>query len=166
MMRRLVASAAIGLAVALGPEAAGSAQETANAQPEATVGGLLATPRAAPAKSLDPELDAIAAQLGTLATAKAADDAVVKRAVAQGKRAVLQARRALAAGEGAVAGRKKAIARAALELAQRAAARREETRAEAAAAQNAVQAEQAKAQAAVLVDQAHAQWQSLMRDSP
>lgn len=164
MRQKLCAAAVFGLA--LGLSSATSAQETASAQPEATVGGLLSTPRAPQAKSLDADLDAIAAQLGSIATSKAVDDDVVKRAVEQGKRAVLQATRAFAAGDQATGARKKAIARAALELASRAAARREETRAESAAAQNATHAEQEQAQAAVLLEQARAQLKSLGTEAP
>lgn len=151
----------LALAVSLAAGARGHAQETANAQPEATVGGLLAGPATAQPVSLDADLDAIAAQLGTLAASKAADDKVVKAAVDQGKRAVLLSTRALAAGDAATAARKKAIARAALELALRAAARREETRAESAASQNVTRAEQEQAQAAVLLEQAQGQLKRL-----
>jgi hypothetical protein len=162
MTLRIGALAVLGLALALASTRAALAQETASA--EAPIGGLLARPAPRPAQSLDPELDAIAAQLGSLASSKATADVVVKAAIEHGKRAVLQATRALAAGDRATAARKKQLARAALELAQRAVARREETRAESAASQNAVQAEQANAQAAVSLEQARAQWQSLQTE--
>lgn len=167
MTLRTAALTALGLALALGPlftTGAGgvaAAQETASAQPEATVGGLLASPSSPRPASLDPDLDAIAAQLGTLATSKAAEDKVVRGAVDHGKRAVLQATRALAAGDGSTAARKKAIARAALELGLRAAARREETRAESAASQNVTRSEREQAQAAVLLEQAQDQLERL-----
>jgi hypothetical protein len=157
MTLRIGACMVLGAALALGWATVALAQESA----EAPIGGLLASPTQRPAQSLDPELDAIAVQLGSLATSKAAQDGVVKAAIEHGKRAVLQATRALAASDTAGAARKKQLARAALELAQRAAARREETRAESAASQNAVQAEQANAQAAVALEQARAAWQSL-----
>jgi len=127
-------------------------QATASAG-QASVGGLLATP-AAPAQSLDPELDAMAAQLGELAASEAYKDAVVQRAVDHGKRALLQATRARSAGDIELVARKKAVIEAAIALAQRAVARREETRAEAAALQSAALAEQAKAQAEVVLEQA------------
>lgn len=141
----------------LGARSPAAAQETASAQPEATAFGLLASPSSPRPASLDPELDAIAAQLGTLAASKAAKDKVVRRAVEHGKRAVLQATRARAAGDAGTAARKKAIARAALELGLRAAARREEARAESAASQNVGRSEQERAQAAVLLEQARDQ---------
>jgi hypothetical protein len=130
----------------------GLAQESASAG-QASVGGLLATP-VAPAQSLDPELDALAAQLGDLAASTAYKDAAVQRAVDLGKRAVLQATRARAAGDAQLVARKKAVAQAALALAERAAERREETRAEAAALHSAAHAEQAKAQAEIVLEQA------------
>lgn len=155
----------LALALSLaGAGARGRAQETANAQPQATVGGLLAGPATARPVSLDAELDAIAAQLGTLAASKAAEDKAVKAAVEQGKRAVLLATRALADGDATTAARKKAVARAALELALRAAARREETRAESAASQNVTRSEQERAQAAVLLDQAQGQLKRLQAE--
>jgi len=159
---RVVLWAALTAGLALGWAAAARAQATATA--EAPIGGLFASPAQRPVQSLDPELDAIAAQLGTLATSKAANEGVVKAALEHGKRAVLQATRALAAGDAATAARKKQLARAALELAQRAVARREEMRAESAASQSAAQAEQANAQAAVALEQARAQWQSLQAE--
>jgi hypothetical protein len=158
MTLRIGARVVLWTVLAFSWAAAARAQATATAEPP--IGGLLASPTTRPVQSLDPELDAIATQLGTLATSKAADDGVVKAALEHGKRAVLQATRALAAGDAATAGRKKLLARAALELAQRAVARREETRAESAASQHAVQAEQASAQAAVTLEQARASWQS------
>jgi len=162
MTLRIGACTVLGVALALGWAAIARAQETATAEPP--IGGLLASPTQRPTQSLDPELDAIAAQLGSLATSKAVEDGVVKAAIEHGKRAVLQATRALAAGDAATAARKKQLARAALELALRAAARREETRAESAASQNAVQAEQANAQAAVSLEQTRAEWQSLQAE--
>jgi hypothetical protein len=164
MTLRTAALTALGLALAFGPATVAVAQETASAQPEATVGGLLASPSSPRPASLDAELDAIAAQLGTLATSKAAQDKVVRGAVDHGKRAVLQAMRALASGDGATAARKKAMARAALELGLRAAARREETRAESAASQNVTRSEQEQAQAAVLLEQAQEQLRRLQAE--
>jgi len=129
------------------------AQQTAEAG-QATVGGLLATPAPAAPASLDPELDAMTAELGKLAASDAYKDEVVKRAVDRGRHAVLQAARALAARDGDTAARKKQLAQAALALAQRAAARIEETRAEAAAGQGVKHAQEAHAQAAVVLEQA------------
>lgn len=129
------------------------AQDTAEAG-QATVGGLLATAAPAVPASLDTELDAIAAELSKLAASDAYKDEVVKRAVDRGRHAVLQTSRALGAQDGAGAARKKQVARAALALAQRAAARIEETRAEAAAEQGVKHGQQARAQAAVVLEQA------------
>lgn len=150
---RLFRSLGAALAIALSVVAGARAQETAEAG-QATVGGLLATPAPAAPASLDPELDAIAAELGKLAASDAYKDPVVKRAVDRGRHAVLQTARALTARQDATAARKKKLAQAALALAQRAAARAEETRAEAAAAQGVKHAREARAQAAVVLEQA------------
>jgi hypothetical protein len=141
------------------------AQDTAEAG-QATVGGLLASPPPPAPASLDAELDAIATELGKLAASDAYKDEVVKRAVDRGRHAVLQTSRALTAQDGATAARKKQIAQAALALAQRAAARIEETRAEAAAAQGVKHAQEAHAQAAVVLEQAKQRLAALNAGQP
>ncbi len=131
---------------------------------ERAVGGLLSGP-AQVKPSADPELDAIARALDPLA-AHEAREPKLRAAVEQARSALRAARAALTAKQPARVASKKQLARAALELAQRIAARREEERAAAAAEQRARLAEQARALAVGTLAQAEQRLRAVQGAAP